>query len=655
MRKLNRLMPLFVVLVIGGALLFRLATPAPEPVASPTVTPIPPAATNIVPGPPTLPDNCAALGGTYRLRYSTPNSAPASDARIASPMRQNSVFRQNGQVFFQAGQESPVRLGNEPVDRSLRDVVYWSPDGRRLAYVRANGADLVVAGGGLPPRTLTRLAYPQAFIGWSPDGGYVVVYRDFPTSINIIAVDSGKITYSTSSIYLVGQAWSPDGQWLAYLWRDDDFARRMGVSQDAVQVSRHILSLVRPDGSDEVRFPLLKKSDVWGAEFVWSPDSRHVAVRYRANLEGIGEWGVFFVGAYGVDGSHFPAPDFKIDDPKEQKLPFLWSASGDLFSFTEQTGAPDGTIRYTLMAYQPSANALKPLAQEMDRGPFYSPDGSRVAYYTMAGGRKSITISDLDGANPVKLADAADDSGNADWSPDGKWVAAVWATGEVDDPARRVRLSWMHPNGTERHDLEADFKDVHDLRWMKDGRLAYVAWRGAAGNSIEVVDTASSERHVIAGGLQEVVDFTYNADVNQLSFWYEDEGGSLGKTVYTADGALAYRFTISDGLDRPRKEFWSPDGKVAAVKIGRNWSQSSSGEALALVYTDGRPPLVLRDNLYGLGDPLWSPDGKLLAYTWADRQFRPATMDVVTTGGKTLWTYAPYTLWQPSEWERCDK
>jgi Tol biopolymer transport system component len=654
MRKLRSVLPLFVTFLIVAVILYQQATPAPQPVATATPT-YQPSPAPIPPGPPVLPDNCAALGGTYRLRYSTTNGGPPTDARIASPDGQATVFRHNGQVFFQSVGEKPLLLGDEPVDRGLGEVVFWSPDGRRAAYIQANDADLVVAGEGLPPKTLARLTYPQAFIGWSPDGRYVAVYREFPTSMNLIAVETGKVTYGTGNLNLVGQAWSPDSQWLAMIWRDDDFASRMGINQMNAQYVQFILSLVRADGSGEVRFPLLKKSDVWGAEFVWSPDSRHVAVRYRANLEGIGQWGVFFIGAYGVDGSHLPAPDFKLDDPKEEKLPFRWSADSGLLSFTEQIAAPDDSISYTLMAYQPSTNALKPLAQAMERGPFYPATGNRVAFYTVQGGRKSITISDYDGANPVRLVDNADDSGNADWSPGGEWAAAVWATGKVDDPARRVRLSWMHPDGTARHDLEADFKDVHDLRWLKEGRLAYIAWRGAAGNSIEVVDTASGERRVIAAGLKEVVDFTYNPDVNQLSFWYEDETGDLGKTAYQADGTLAYRFTIPNGLGHPRKEFWSPDGKVAAVKIGSDWSKPVRDEELVLVYTDGRPPLVLRDNLYGLGDPLWSPDGTLLAYTWADQQFRSVTMDVVATDGKTLWTSASYPIWQPSEWERCDK
>jgi Tol biopolymer transport system component len=651
MRRYRWLLPLLLVMLAGAAVIYRQANaPAPQPVATAAPTYQPTYAPSTTP---VFPDNCAALGGTYRLRYSTGSGGLPTDARVSAPDGRHVVFQQDGQVFFQSRGEKPLLLGDEPVERSLKEVVFWSPDSRRAAYIRANDADLVAAGEGLPPKTLTRLTYPQAFIGWSPDSHFVAVYREFPTSMNLIAVETGKVTYGTGNLYLVGQAWSPDGQWLAYIWRDDDFPKRMGVNRMWAQYVPYVLSLVRPDGSGEVRFPLPKKSDVWGAEFAWSPDSRHVAVRYRANLEGIGQWGVFFIGAYGVDGSRFPAPDVRMDDPKEEKLPFRWSAGGRVLSFTEQTAAPDDRISYTLMAYQPSANALKPLAQTMDRGPFYPANGDRVAFYTLDGGRKSITISDFDGANPVRLVAGADDSGNADWSPDGQWVAAVWATGKVDDPARRVRLSWMHPDGTQRHDLEADFKDIHDLRWLKGGRLAYVAWRGAAGNSIEVVDTASGEHRTIADGLKEVVDFTYNADVDQLSFWYEDEGGSPGKTAYQPDGTLAYRFTIPDGLERPRTEFWSPDGKAAAIKIGPEWSKPAREEELALVYTDGRPPLVLRDKLYGLGDPLWSPDGKLLAYTWAGQQFQPPTMEVVNTDGKALWTYAPYQIWQPSEWERC--
>jgi hypothetical protein len=73
---------------------------------------------------------------------------------------------------------------------------------------------------------------------------------------------------------------------------------------------------------------------------------------------------------------------------------------------------------------------------------------------------------------------------------------------------------------------------------------------------------------------------------------------------------------------------------------------------LMLAYSDGRPPVVIRRGLTGLGDLLWSPDGQLLAFTQVQAS-EPVSLQIVDTAGVDVWDFAPYPLYRQMVWQRC--
>ncbi len=105
----------------------------------------------------------------------------------------------------------------------------WSPDGRRIAFIRAEEGTgwnifAMQADGGEPRRiTSQEDKVQEASISWSPNGDMIAFFgRD--KSLRIIPVDGGisriLVPEVGSALRYYGLAWSPDGNSLAYALND---------------------------------------------------------------------------------------------------------------------------------------------------------------------------------------------------------------------------------------------------------------------------------------------------------------------------------------------------------------------------------------------------------------------------------------------------
>jgi len=128
----------------------------------------------------------------------------------------------------------------------------WSPDGRRLAFVRS-GSVFTVAG----PNAAARLAVhgPAYEYSWSPDGKQIV-YRGDDFGLYVARI-GGAVRRLTSD----GRApeWSPDGRLIAFL---------TSVAHVNDQGETEYVAVVRPDGSGRARLQIALTTRV-----AWSPDS----------------------------------------------------------------------------------------------------------------------------------------------------------------------------------------------------------------------------------------------------------------------------------------------------------------------------------------------------------------------------------------------
>jgi hypothetical protein len=113
-----------------------------------------------------------------------------------------------------------------------------------------------------------------------------------------------------------------------------------------------------------------------------------------------------------------------------------------------------------------------------------------------------------------------------------------------------------------------------------------------------------------------------------------------------------FRVVVEGDVSRSSELFFSPDRQVAAVKV-----RLPDQEKLALARTDGSPPVIARAGLSGLGDPLWSPDSRLVAFTQSGQR-GPVTWQIVGADGQDVWSLPPARpgaeyVWGNLAWAEC--
>jgi dipeptidyl aminopeptidase/acylaminoacyl peptidase len=163
-------------------------------------------------------------------------------------------------------------------------------------------------------------------------------------------------------------------------------------------------------------------------------------------------------------------------------------------------------------------------------------------------------------------------AGPGNWSPDGKWIAFVWA-----DRSGASHL-WICPS------------DGGWLRQLSEKRVTQEMGEG-------------TDRRDVWGGPQ------WSPDSSRLVFPSQSTWDSRQVSLWSVglDGEDPIELTQHNGSDSTPR--WSPDGKFVAFSSHRN-----GRDDLQIVPAEGGVALQLTYDRWDNIDLDWSPDGKYLAY-----------------------------------------
>ena len=355
------------------------------------------------------------------------------------------------------------RIGGHNATNLTRDSPYdddqptFSPDGSRIAFhsTRSGGGIFMMGATGESVRRLSDFGYTPA---WSPDGNSVVVSDvtfEIPQSrpvfgkLWVISVDSGaKRPLPTGDA--VQPAWSPDGSRIAY-WGNSEGGRRdiWTVAADGagapVPVTSDIAIDWSPVWSPDGKW-LYFSSDRNGTMSLWRVALEQATGRVTAAPSPVvpaATVGAFSISKdgntllYGTDTirTTLYATNFDPASARFAGSPQVVLQGGQQIDYIDVS--PDGRWiafgsadrQEDLFVLRTDGTGFRQITDDLarDRGPRWSPDGSRLAFYSNRQGPYEIWSIQADGSRLELLARApagSDGLMRPTWAPDGRRLTA---------------------------------------------------------------------------------------------------------------------------------------------------------------------------------------------------------------------------------------
>jgi serine/threonine protein kinase len=376
-----------------------------------------------------------------------------------------------GQLDVWSGQVGTGHFGNLTLDippmrtpGNLLRPLGFAGDGSEIWFSRSGnpGAALELmplTGGMRRPFLPAGRSTPS----WSPDNAHLVEIGSStpgdPLSLadrtgadarRISVPNQGALAFFRRGVHAHNPVWSPDGQWVYFVYGPDPFGdmdiwrvRPSGQSPEQLTHQRAPVNFIAPLDARTVLY--VARADDWSGPWLWALDVESKAARrvttgleqftsVSASRDGrrvvatvanptASLWRVPLVDRLIVDTDAAPYPM-----PTERALAPRFGGTSLFYLSLAARGAGDSLWR---------AQAGDAQAFEVRRGadgvvsepPAVSPDGSRVAVVVRRQGRRQLAVMSADGTNSRTIAASVAIRGVAgqctvDWSPDGAWIVS---------------------------------------------------------------------------------------------------------------------------------------------------------------------------------------------------------------------------------------
>jgi eukaryotic-like serine/threonine-protein kinase len=358
-------------------------------------------------------------------------------------------------VKLLTGGSQPLRVS--PADQ-VSSYPCWSPDGSRIAYLRADAREtsvFAVPPIGGPERRIGHYPGPAvSAIDWSPDGKWIAVTAADGAggSLLLISVETGetrKLTSPSGTIRDVSPKFSPDGSALAFARETSNFSAQLEWMP------------LRRDGTPAGQPLRIGTRNWYSLSLDWFPDGKSIVVAE----------------VFGAVARYWKTPlrgDRPVLLPLELKRSATITGSGQV----AVRGARMVTIAVTsqstlgrLLRNQTSgrwgpADFYNSSSSEAE--PEFSSDGKWVAFRSSRSGLWEIWRSKPDGSAALPITSSEGDRlGDPRWSPDGQSIvfsiprqgfSHVYVVGSEGGPMRRVTDG---PSNEARPSFSSDGKWIY--------------------------------------------------------------------------------------------------------------------------------------------------------------------------------------------------
>jgi Tol biopolymer transport system component len=355
----------------------------------------------------------AARAGTPAPTQSQSRQIGAASARARTARQSNSYIR----PLLLAGAVIVVLLVGWLLYSAIKpfQVTVVPSELGRISFVRQNSdnsTDLYVVNpdGSGQQKALSGTVI-QGVTEWSPDGKQMLIQAAVNGVSTVVRVDIGPDNKSANGVQLTADikvdsvlpAWSPDGSMVAFQ------SKRDGGDYQVFVMDK--------DGNGKKR---LSDGKGYAGQPEWSPDGQSVV--YTAGDKQSGSTHDLYV--VPVDGG---TPKKLTPGGKDLSSP-RWSPDGKYIVYLDNAGDRNNTV---MIMNADGTGAKELVTQGFNKGVEFSPDGSKIVYYSIAPPNGSdVFILPIAGGATSNLTHLSAEDYDPTWSPNGKQLAWAGRSGQ---------------------------------------------------------------------------------------------------------------------------------------------------------------------------------------------------------------------------------